>query len=436
MKKFLCMLLAVLLLASVGTAAFAEGKRVVYEENGLTLTYTEEFNKENLKGVFYPYPYGQSGNGIYMITFSYYAMTQEELDIALEKDISQYTEAELALFRSKQGLLSQVYAIDSKQISAKDAAILEQEKDYFIEIAKVDDVTFYRVNLDDATEEYLAGIAPAYQEEFRTLQAALLKVLENAEYSVPFVASQNMVGKVISFETSDLDGNPVKSADLFKDHEITMVNLWATWCHNCVDEMTGLGEMAQRLADKNVAVVGICMDADDNLDGCREILKEHNVDYLNLMPVYNLDELLEWEGSLPTSYFFDSEGRLMCTRFRGAPQTMDAYEEVIDSLLSGDTVKMQGDAPNTAPNGEGVFRVIVSDSDGDLVKGVTIQFCSDTTCTMGKTDENGVAVFKMEEGQIYTVHVLKVPEGYKKNPDEYKTADTYCDVYISLTKTA
>jgi hypothetical protein len=115
---------------------------------------------------------------------------------------------------------------------------------------------------------------------------------------------------------------------------------------------------------------------------------------------------------------------------------MDAYEEVIDSLLSGDTVKMQGDAPNTAPNGEGVFRVIVSDSDGDLVKGVTIQFCSDTTCTMGKTDENGVAVFKMEEGQIYTVHVLKVPEGYKKNPDEYKTADTYCDVYISLTKTA
>ena len=129
MKKFLCMLLAVLLLASVGTAAFAEGKRVVYEENGLALTYTEEFNKENLKGVFYPYPYGQSGTGIYMITFSYYAMTQEELDIALEKDISQYTEAELALFRSKQGLLSQVYAIDSKRISAKDAAVLEQEKD-------------------------------------------------------------------------------------------------------------------------------------------------------------------------------------------------------------------------------------------------------------------------------------------------------------------
>ena len=155
------------------------------------------------------------------------------------------------------------------------------------------------------------------------------------------------------------------------------------------------------------------------------------------MPVEDLEELLDWNGALPTSYFFDSEGKLLCMPFRGAPRTMDAYEEVIDGLLAGKEVAMERpDSPDTASNDEGVFRVIVSDTDGNLVKGATIQFCSDTTCSMGKTDENGVAVFKMEEGPVYSVHVLKVPEGYEKHTGDYKTDETYCDVYISLTKAA
>jgi thiol-disulfide isomerase/thioredoxin len=298
---------------------------------------------------------------------------------------------------------------------------------------------FYRYNLEDTEETltYLSGIAPAYQEEYRTLQAAFNEVLKNAEYYTPVIRGEELVGTVISFETTDLDGNPVRSEDIFKDHEVTMVNLWATWCHNCINEMTELGEMAERLAEKNVAVVGICQDADEELDTCREILKEHNVTYLNLMPFDDLDVIFGWNGSLPTSYFFDSNGTLMCKPFRGAPDTMDAYEDIINGILSGEEVETEmPDTPHTAANSESVYRVVVSDTDGNLVKGATIQFCSDTTCTMGKTDENGVAVFKMEEGAVYSVHVLKVPAGYEKHTGDYATDETYCDVYISLTKAA
>ena len=42
----------------------------------------------------------------------------------------------------------------------------------------------------------------------------------------------------------------------------------------------------------------------------------------------------------------------------------------------------------------------------------------------------------MEEGSVYSVHVLKAPAGYEKHTGDYKTDDTYCDVYISLTKAA
>ena len=439
MKKILCMLLAVLLLASLSTSAFADGRQKVYEDIGITLTYTDEFNEENLKGVFDDRPSGKIDDGLYYATFIYYAMSEEELNIIVEKEEDEYSEADRDLIRSKMGTLAVVYGIDYTKISEENLAIQESIADMVTEIATAGDVVFYRYNLEDAEETltYLSGIAPAYQEEYRTLQAAFNEVLKNAEYYTPVIRGEELVGTVISFETTDLDGNPVKSEDIFKDHEITMVNLWATWCHNCIGEMTELGEMAERFAEKNVAVVGICTDADEELDECREILKEHNVNYLNLMPVEDLDELLQWNGALPTSYFFDSNGTLLRLGFRGAPQTMDPYEEIINGFLNGETVETEmPDTPHTAANGEGVYRVIVSDTDGDLVKGVTVQFCSDTTCMMGKTDENGMAVFEMEEGPTYTVHILKVPEGYVKNIGEFLTDDTYCDIYIPLEKEA
>ena len=64
------------------------------------------------------------------------------------------------------------------------------------------------------------------------------------------------------------------------------------------------------------------------------------------------------------------------------------------------------------------YEVLVNDAGGNPVEGVTVQFCSGTECIMGKTDEKGIAVFEKEAG-TYTVHVLKVPEGYTAYDTEY-----------------
>ena len=444
MKKLLYMLLAALLPLSLSSVVSAVENQEAYEENGFTITYTDDFNQDNMKGCFLDDPLGKIEDGLYVARFIYYAMPMEELESLLEKDAAymdehdgQLPEDDKTLLRSKQGSMGELYAIDYTEISDANKAKQESLGDTVTELATVGDVVFYRIKYEESesTQEYLAGIEPEYQEEYRSLQAALNDAMTNAEFYTPIIRGEDLVGKVISFETTDLDGNPVKSEDIFKEHEITMVNLWATWCHNCIDEMTGLGEMAGRLAEKNVALVGICTDADDELDLCKEILKKHNVDYLNMMPIEDQDDIFDWNGSLPTSYFIGKDGTVLCMPFRGAPDTMDEYENIINALLKGETVEPEEpDTPHAAANDEGVYRVIVSDSDGNMVEGVGVQFCSDTTCSMGKTDEKGVAVFSMEEGPIYTVHVLKVPEGYVKNAEEYKTVDTYCDVCIALDK--
>ena len=48
---------------------------------------------------------------------------------------------------------------------------------------------------------------------------------------------------------------------------------------------------------------------------------------------------------------------------------------------------------------------------------------------MGKTDAQGLASFEVPEGN-YTVHILKGPEGFEKNPDEFTLPATYSDVSI------
>ena len=436
MKKTLCMLLAILLLASLGAAAFADSYTEDYKENGLTLTYTEEFDKDNLKGVFLAYPHGRVDDGIFDLAFLYYALSEPEFNAMMSKTDAELTDADKEAMRTKLGTLTVVYALDPEEMSAENAAILEGTMDGLEELAKVGNLTFYRYRAEEAeeTEAFLAGIAPAYQEEYLKLQAALTEVLKNAEYYAPVIPGEELIGTALRFETTDVDGNPVRSEDIFKDHELTMINVWATWCHNCVDEMAGLAEMNHRLAEKNAAVIGICTDADTSLDECKEIIKEKGVDYLNLLPSEDLAELLNVSG-LPTSYFVDSEGRILSLPVKGAPPEMSYYEDIIDKLLSGEKVKVDSGS-NVRASDSGVYRVIVGDEEGNLVKGATVQFCSDTTCTMGKTDENGVAVFNMEEGPIYTIHMLKVPEGYEKTNEEFETADTYCDVYIVLQKAA
>ncbi len=434
MKKLISTLLTVLLLTSFGSAAFAEGYSETYDEMGMTLSYTEEF--EDTLGIWFPNPAGCVDDGIYYMSFDYLAMSMEEYYALLEKGTDNWTQEELTKFSSSVGVLTNLLAIDGGR---GEADLLEafgmeaSENVKMTEVGRTDDIVFYSLDLLENMDVFLDGIEPEYKDEFSTLREALLEVLKNGKYFTPVVPGEELIGQVMSFETTDLDGNPVSSEDVFAEHEITMVNVWATWCGPCTGELRELGEMHRRYAEKNVALVGICQDADESLDTCKELLDENGVDYLNVMPFDGMLETLKIEG-FPTSFFVNSSGEILALPFTGAPADMSSYEEIIDSLLEGEVSGGTGTAPVQA-NSENVYRVIVSDSEGNPVQGVMLQLCSDTSCMMASTDADGIAAYEAEEG-IYTVHVLKAPEGYEKTDEEFRTLDTYCDVTVILQKTA
>ncbi len=441
MKNALAIALIVLMVFSFSTPALAESKRETWDKMGFTLTYPEEFS--NTKGLFLPNPSPTVHDGIYTMMFNYYAFSKEESDVFNEKTKNGGLSAEdTARILDAMGTLLIVIGIDGDRSAADLIAAMNLKgfgEDSLTMVGKNGDITYYAITTPDAYGDFPDKLSPELAEEYFALQTALVDVLKNAEYFTPRSTSADLLGTVLEFETVDLDGKVVKSEELFAAHEITMINIWATWCGPCKAEMPELGELARRIEaeGRDAAIVGICNDADEEPDACREILAERDVDYLNLLPFDDMDEKL-YLTILPTTIFVNREGVILLPPIEGVPEDLSRYEQLIDAFVGAGTTAKQSFAPApVVTNDEGAYRVIVTDSSGAPVKGVTVQFCDDMACMLGKTDENGIASFPdAADGHPYTVHILKVPAGYEKTEEEFTALDVFCDVSIVIQKTA
>ena len=121
--------------------------------------------------------------------------------------------------------------------------------------------------------------------------------------------------------------------------------------------------------------------------------------------------------SVPAALIPESADAAVC------PESADLLKDNADTEL-----------PAAVENDCGTYRVIVLDAEGKPVKGAMIQLCDDTACSLGKTDEEGVAVFSVAEQKAYDIHVLKTPEGYAPDTAIYATLTVWSDVTIVLEK--
>ena len=171
-------------------------------------------------------------------------------------------------------------------------------------------------------DEYKPVIGEFY-DEFETLLKDPAPYLSGLKLSAPEWPKVKKVGETLSFKTSDLEGNDIDSAELFSKAKVTVVNCWATWCGPCKGELPELGEMAKELEAQGCQLVGLCTDAmdDETVTTAKQLLSDANAAYLNLRCTDEITDdlsLMAW----PTTYFVDSEGKLLAAPFEGAsPET-------------------------------------------------------------------------------------------------------------------
>lgn len=143
-----------------------------------------------------------------------------------------------------------------------------------------------------------------------------------------------------TFSATDLNGNPVDES-VFAENKLTMVNIWATFCGPCINEMPHLGEIANEYADKGVGIVGIVIDVSDTtgakndklLKEAIEIVEQTKADYLHIVPSPEMfDAKLNAVYSVPETIFIDSQGKQVGSPFLGA-RSKTEWLYIIDGIL-------------------------------------------------------------------------------------------------------
>ena len=136
--------------------------------------------------------------------------------------------------------------------------------------------------------------------------------------------SDSSLGSFPAFEGQDLDGNAVKSSELFGGNTVTVVNFWFTSCRPCVEELSALDALNKQLAEKGGAVVGInsfTLDGDAAaIAEAKDVLAKKGASYRNLRFDTNTDAGKFAMGiySFPTSYVVDQKGNIVGEPIVGA----------------------------------------------------------------------------------------------------------------------
>lgn len=158
---------------------------------------------------------------------------------------------------------------------------------------------------------------------------ALLDDLENFKSHLvlfppkaPVVEKASKPSKVHlkKFSTHSLDGETFTEA-YFAQYDLTLVNVWATFCSPCVFEMPALAKLAQMLAEKeNMGIISICTDLSGREQKALSILEDAKVFYPVLYPSSEIqNSLLEFISGVPTTLIVNSKGEMVGELQIGVP---------------------------------------------------------------------------------------------------------------------
>ena len=258
------------------------------------------------------------------------------------------------LMAQENAILSENTALWEKVFMAanKDKIMIEDGKNYgqFL-LDTIEDAK------DQFTEEELKVLREG-GEKIRDLEDQLTKLEEKFPELMPetpdgtvSVPAEN--GKPIeqnsnpfpAFEGKDLDGNPVKSDELFSANAVTVVNFWFTTCNPCVGELSELDALNKELAKKGGALIGVntfTLDGDEAaISEAKDVLAKKGVTYQNVYFASD-GEAGKFTTNIfayPTTYVVDRNGNIVGEPIVGAiteKKQAETLQKLIDQALAAD----------------------------------------------------------------------------------------------------
>ena len=261
------------------------------------------------------------------------------------------------LMEQENTILSQNTALWEKVFMAADKGMTMQEdgKNYG---------DFLLKTIEDAEEEFS-------DEEYEWLKEAATEIgnIENKltalEEKYPEIVQQSVDGdmsmpagsdtstppddgsmqKFPAFEGKDLDGNTVKSDELFSGNAVTVVNFWFTTCNPCVGELAELDALNKELAEKGGTLIGVntfTLDGDEAaISEAKDVLDKKGATYQNVY--FDSDgEAGKFTTNIfayPTTYVVDRNGNIVGEPIVGAiteKKQAETLQKLIEQALAAD----------------------------------------------------------------------------------------------------
>ena len=213
---------------------------------------------------------------------------------------------------------------------------------------------------DQFTEDELK-LLQGEAEKIRDIETKLAKLVEkypdavqkdmDSDMSVPAGSDMTTppddgsMQKFPAFEGKDLDGNTVKSKELFSANAVTVVNFWFTTCNPCVGELSELDALNKELAKKGGALIGInsfTLDGDEKaIAEAKEVLAKKGATYQNIYFGSGGDagKFVENVFAYPTTYVVDRNGNIVGDPIVGAiteKKQAETLQKLIDQALAAD----------------------------------------------------------------------------------------------------
>lgn len=135
-----------------------------------------------------------------------------------------------------------------------------------------------------------------------------------------------------AYAAQRMDGTPVALTDLRDD--VVLLNVWATWCKPCREEIPALDSLYHEFAPRGLTVVGVSIDVIDDTARIAGFARELGATYpLWLDPADKVSATFRAIG-VPSTYLIDRDGVLRWSRLGGVHATDARLRAVLDSVLS------------------------------------------------------------------------------------------------------
>ena len=266
---------------------------------------------------------------------------------------------------------------NAKEALAMHKTLMEQENTIFSENTELWDKVFMAADkgmamiedgknygdflldtIEDAKEQFTAQeyeLLKKSAEEISNIESRLTMIEEkypevmqyslDGDMSMTAPSDDGSMQKFPAFEGKDLDGNTVKSDELFSGNAVTVVNFWFTTCNPCVGELAELDALNKELAEKGGALIGVntfTLDGDEAaISEAKDVLAKKGATYQNVY--FDSDgEAGKFTTNIfayPTTYVVDRSGNIVGDPIVGAiteKNQAQALQTLIDQALAAD----------------------------------------------------------------------------------------------------